>query len=105
MAVQIHKPLLCLGVAMLAAACASRAARVQQAPADTSAITYSHVEAIFRESCEHCHNEDKAKGGLVMTSFEALTTGGESGPPFIPGQSAGSPLVQMLEGTLKPRMP
>jgi mono/diheme cytochrome c family protein len=91
-------------VTIVAAACASRAPRVQPAPAD-AAISYTHVDAIFRESCEHCHNEDKAKGGLLLTSFEALTAGGESGPALLPGHGASSLMVQMLEGTLTPRMP
>jgi WD40 repeat protein len=92
----------CLSLA--AAACASRV-RHTPVPPPSSVVTYSHVEPIFRERCEHCHNEDKAKGGLLMTSFEALSAGGESGPAFLPGQSASSPLVQMIEGTLTPRMP
>ncbi|HEV3486793.1 MAG TPA: c-type cytochrome domain-containing protein, partial [Vicinamibacterales bacterium] len=94
----------CLAAALLLTACASRAARVQ-APPPEGMIGYQHVQAIFRESCEHCHNEDKARGGLVMTSFDALIAGGESGPAYLPGQSASSPMVQMLEGTLTPRMP
>src|ERR687896_1625828 len=73
----------------LAVACAPKPARVQPAqPSQT--ISYNLVEPIFRESCEHCHNEDKAKGGLLMTNFEALSAGGESGPAFLPGQSASS---------------
>jgi hypothetical protein len=86
------------------AACVTRAPQVQPVAVST-AVNYTHVEAIFRESCEHCHNEDKAKGGLLMTSFEALSAGGESGPAFVPGQSASSRMIQMLEGALTPRMP
>jgi WD40 repeat protein len=89
--------------AVLVAACASRAARVQHAP--ESAISYNSVHEIFRESCEHCHNADKAKGGLLLDSYEALLAGGESGSAVVAGQSASSRLVQMIEGSLTPRMP
>jgi len=85
-----------------AAACSARTARLPHA---SGAVSYAEVESIFRESCEHCHNADKAKGGLLMESYEALLAGGEHGNPIVPGQSASSRLVQMLEGAVTPRMP
>jgi dipeptidyl aminopeptidase/acylaminoacyl peptidase len=90
--------------AAFAVACAPRAARVQGAPASTR-VGYSDVQAIFSESCEHCHNEDKAKGGLLIESYEELVAGGDHGSAVIPGDSSASRLVQMIEGKLKPRMP
>ena len=45
------------------------------------------VRAIFRDSCEHCHNEDKAKGGLLIKSYETLIAGGEHGSPIVPGKA------------------
>ena len=90
--------------ASYAAACASRPPRLVATRA-ANAVTYTDVHAIIRERCEHCHNEDKAKGGLLMTSYEAILRGGEHGSAIIPGESASSRLVQMIEGTLTPRMP
>jgi WD40 repeat protein len=91
-------------VAVLSPACASRA--VQPATtASSGRVTYAQVQSIFRDSCEHCHNADKAKGGLLMDSYEALLAGGEHGAPFAAGQGASSRLVQMLEGVVTPRMP
>ena len=89
---------------MLAVACASRLpARVGgSAP---HAVSYTQVHAIFREKCEHCHNEDKAKGGLLMTGYASLLAGGEHGSAIIPGESGASRLVRMIEGTVTPRMP
>ncbi len=84
-----------------AVACASRTARV----ATTGAAGYTEVQAILRDKCEHCHNEDKAKGGLLMTSYEAIVAGGEHGNAIVPGAGASSRLVQMIEGSLSPRMP
>lgn len=94
---------MCLAAA-LAAACASRASHVRNAPA-SQRIAYSRVHEILRESCEHCHNADKAKGGLLMDSYEALIAGGEHGNPVVAGESASSRLMQMIEGKLTPRMP
>ena len=102
----LKKAIACLAAA-LAVACASRAPRVVGTrPAHGSrAATYTQVQSIFRNSCEHCHNEDKTKGGLLMESYASLLAGGESGPAVVPGKSASSRLVQMIEGTVTPRMP
>ena len=98
----MKRAFVCLSAALILA-CASRTARLPDASA--SSVAYSQVEEILRESCEHCHNEDKAKGGLLMGSYEALLAGGEHGSAVIPGESASSRLVQMIDGKLKPRMP
>ena len=94
-----------LGIAawLLVAACASRSARPTVA-AD-GRVSYAQVQAIFRDSCEHCHNADKAKGGLLMDSYEAFLAGGEHGAPFVAGEGASSRVVRMLEGAVTPRMP
>jgi WD40 repeat protein len=91
--------------AALCAACAARTSRASAASQATGIVSYNQVHAIFRESCEHCHNADKAKGGLLMDSYEALLAGGEHGSPIVAGNSASSRLVQMLEGATSPRMP
>jgi WD40 repeat protein len=90
---------------LLAAACASRSATPRAPAAPSGAVTYADVKAIISDNCEHCHNEDKAKGGLLMESYEELVAGGDHGSALIPGDSASSRMVQMIEGKLKPRMP
>ncbi len=87
-----------------AVACAPRTARADRTRAPQS-VAYSEVETILRDKCEHCHNEDKAKGGLLMISYDAILAGGEHGSAVIPGESASSRLMQMVEGKLTPRMP
>jgi hypothetical protein len=86
-----------------AVACASRTARI--ATASTGAVGYAEVQAILRDNCEHCHNEEKTKGGLLMSSYETILAGGEHGSAVIPGESGSSRLMQMVEGKLSPRMP
>ena len=68
-------------------------------------VSFSQVDEILRESCEHCHNADDEKGGLLMDSYASLVAGGEHGNALVPGDSASSRLMQMIEGKLKPRMP
>lgn len=96
-----HAVLAILTAALVVAACAPRTPRI--APARAAGFT--EVRTIIRDRCEHCHNEDKAKGGLLMTSYEAILAGGEHGSAIIPGESAASRLVQMIEGKLDPKMP
>jgi WD40 repeat protein len=90
--------------ALLTVACAARAPRVPGASA-SAAVSFSQVNEIFRESCEHCHNADDEKGGLLMESYASLVAGGEHGNALVPGDSAASRLMQMIDGKLKPRMP
>ena len=89
---------------LLAGACAARAPRAQNGSA-ASGVSFGQVDEILQESCEHCHNADDEKGGLLMDSYASLVAGGEHGNALIPGDSASSRLMQMIEGKLKPRMP
>src|SRR5262245_48162584 len=63
------------------------------------------VEPIVEEKCIACHNHTTRSGGLNLESFEALMNGGRRGTEVIAGNSAQSRLVQMIEGTVEPRMP
>ena len=90
--------------AVFAIACASRMTP-PSARGGPHAVAFQQVQAIIRDNCEHCHNEDKAKGGLLMTSYEAILAGGEHGSAVTPGESRSSRLLQMVEGTATPRMP
>ncbi len=90
--------------ALLTVACAAHAPRVPGA-SPSAGVSFSQVGEIFQESCEHCHNADDEKGGLLMESYASLVAGGEHGNALVPGDSAASRLMQMIEGKLKPRMP
>jgi WD40 repeat protein len=63
------------------------------------------IEPILRENCAACHNHTTRKGELNLESYESLKAGGRRGTPILPGKSAESLLVKMIEGTVKPRMP
>jgi len=54
------------------------------------------VEPILKQKCYSCHNEGKKKGGLVMSTAEALMKGGDEGVIIKPGSDSESPLIQRL---------
>ena len=55
----------------------------------------SKIQPVLAEKCLACHLEEP-KGGLRLDAREALLNGGKSGPAIVPGDSAGSLLIQAL---------
>src|SRR4051812_11347850 len=87
----------CTQIIVVALALSSRAAAE---PADTAAPLH-----LLKTRCFACHNEQKRKGELVMTSRELLLKGGEDGPVIVPGAPAESPLIAALAVDADPHMP
>ncbi|MFK7790163.1 MAG: c-type cytochrome domain-containing protein [Phycisphaeraceae bacterium] len=87
-----------LGLALLALTAAPAMAK--------DVINYQdHIRPIFQQSCFNCHNADKARGGLDLTSYRATVAGGSSGD-IVVSQSAGeSSLFGVMNHTLEPKMP
>ena len=44
-----------------------------------------HVRPILADRCLSCHNPDKAKGGLDLSTYSATMQGGSSGEIVNPG--------------------
>lgn len=63
-----------------------------------------HVLPVFQQSCLNCHNPDKSKGGLDLSSFQATMRGGSGGKIAQPGD-AGSRLITLVRQTAEPKMP
>ena len=63
------------------------------------------VSAILREKCCGCHNADKKKGGLDLTSYGQALAGGSSGAVIAPGDADGSYLWQLVSHAAEPKMP
>lgn len=63
-----------------------------------SAVSYyKDIRPIFQARCQGCHQPAKAGGEYVMTGFETLVKGGESGETAIaPGKPAESTLVKLI---------
>jgi WD40 repeat protein len=60
---------------------------------------------LFRNSCLGCHNPDKKKGGLDLTSWQAAMAGGSDGAVINPGDADGSMLYRVVTHEDEPAMP
>ena len=62
-----------------------------------SALVFEDVlMPILDARCMSCHNEEKLKGELLLTSLKDLMKGGESGKAIVPGKSAASELFKRI---------
>ncbi len=69
-------------------------------------ITYDdHVQAIFRQHCNTCHNANDAEGGLALDSFGKAMEGGSSGKVIVAGESGESRLWKLINHEDTPKMP
>src|SRR5262245_23235259 len=73
------------------------------APAD-EALFRDRVGPLLQRRCLSCHNPDKRRGGLDLTTPAALLKGGDGGAVVAPGDAGRSRLLEMVGGD-KPRMP
>jgi hypothetical protein len=68
-------------------------------------VTYDdHVLPLFQQSCLNCHNPDKAKGGLDLSTFSGAMKGGSGGKIAEPGDT-GSKLITVVMQNAEPKMP
>ena len=51
---------------------------------------------LLRDQCMACHNAEKKKGGLVMTSRESVLKGGDDGEVVKPGRRTPVSLFKAL---------
>ncbi len=68
-------------------------------PADPPAKVsfYKQVRPILQANCQGCHQPAKSGGDFVMTTFDRLLKGGESGSAaIVPGKSDDSNLVEQI---------
>lgn len=64
-----------------------------------------HALPIFQQSCLNCHNPDKAKGGLDLSTMAGVLKGGSGGKVVEPGDSASVLIKALLPGAEKPMPP
>lgn len=93
------KPLLPNFAALIGVCLAANA----QAPAK---VTYAeHIAPIFRNVCTNCHNLDKKKAGLDLTTYAGALAGSENGPVIKPGNADGSLIYKVCTQSEEPKMP
>ncbi len=76
--------------------------------ADSGADLFEkQIRPALGERCFGCHSSQSPQpmGGLRLDSRAALLRGGKSGAAVVPGNSAGSLLIRVLEHTANVRMP
>ncbi len=66
--------------------------------AATAEFFEMRIRPLLAENCYACHTSAR-KGGLQADSGEGLRRGGNSGPAVLPGNSAGSLLIQAVSQT------
>jgi hypothetical protein len=69
-------------------------------------ITYAdHVLPLVEQHCAKCHNPDKRKGDLDLTSYAGALKGGGSGVVLVAGNPDSSKLIKALTHAEEPTMP
>jgi len=87
---------------ILAAGLVATAAGAQ----DAEKLTYDdHIRPLLENKCFSCHNPDKKKGGLELTSYAGLMNGGSGGAVVDAGNPQGSRLWTCSSRKEEPFMP
>ena len=69
-------------------------------------VTYDdHLRPILADKCLSCHNPDKAKGGLDLSTYSSLMQGGSSGEIVSAGNPESSRLFRSVAHLEEPFMP
>jgi WD40 repeat protein len=64
-----------------------------------------HLLPILRNECASCHNPDKKKGGLDLSSYQAILAGSDSGAVVQAGDPDSSKLYKVVAHADDPYMP
>ena len=73
---------------------------------ETPSVSFSgDVAPLFQAKCQACHNQGTSLGGWDSSSFEAVTTTGNSGPVVVAGDTTNSILAQRVTGSQGGIMP
>jgi mono/diheme cytochrome c family protein len=93
------------GLLILAGCCGLAQAAItpeqaaQLPPAAGHSVSFSkEIKPILETSCIKCHGRGKDKGGFRLDTRETTLKGGDSGPAILPGKSAESLLVSLVQG-------
>ncbi len=60
---------------------------------EATPIFEAFVDPILEAKCKACHNAQKHKGALDMSTFELMSKGGENGPIWVKGNTGESELI------------
>jgi hypothetical protein len=63
------------------------------APDAPASIYQRDIAPLLERTCTKCHNPDKQKAELLLTTPAGIQRGGENGPVLVPGEPDQSPLL------------
>ncbi|MBS0210672.1 MAG: hypothetical protein JSS27_17150 [Planctomycetes bacterium] len=72
---------------------------------DKPRVTFTEVQAVFREHCYTCHNQDQAKSDLALDSYASTMRGGAGGDVVFAGDLDNSRLWTLVSHKEAPKMP
>ncbi|MFN8347477.1 MAG: c-type cytochrome domain-containing protein [Spirosomataceae bacterium] len=61
---------------------------------ETTPVFDAAIQPILKAKCFQCHNEQKTKGELLMTTGAGLLKGGKNGPIWVAGDALNSHIIQ-----------
>jgi hypothetical protein len=68
------------------------------APVTGNPTFAANIQPIFKALCTMCHSGAGAPAGLDLSSYAGVMQGGTNGVVIVPGNSAGSILIQVQSG-------
>lgn len=69
-------------------------------------VTYAeNIRPLLQSSCLNCHNADKHKAGLDLSTYEATMEGSDGGKVVLPGDAGKSLLFRVVTHAEEPSMP
>jgi WD40 repeat protein len=74
-------------------------------PSALAAVDAKPALRVIRDHCVGCHKPGKAKGGLLLTTYEKMMKGGDNGAPVVPGKAGESLLYKSVLADGDPHMP
>ncbi len=75
------------------------------AAADVDTSHATKAMALLRSNCISCHNAEKQKGGLDLSTRDLAIRGGDTGPALQPGNGPDSLMIKLLAAGADPHMP
>ena len=75
------------------------------APAAEARVAFDQVRPVFRKRCVTCHDQDRQKGDLDLSSLEGIKAGGVNGPAVVSGNPDESLIYTLTAHLETPKMP
>ncbi|MCX7409821.1 MAG: hypothetical protein NTZ32_17230 [Planctomycetales bacterium] len=82
-----------------------RPVSAQEPATEKTTVAFDQVRPVFQKHCTTCHNSERPRGDLDLTSVEALKSGSASGSVVVSGKPSESLLYTLAAHLETPKMP